>query len=248
MTASSPSDGPDWAARQSRDIPAAAAVLDAPGRIVPPGRVAQDATLTDSAVKNAYRRWAPIYDMIFGAPTHWGRVAATERANRIGGSILEAGVGTGLALPLYRRDAKVTGIDLSIPMLTRAADKVRRRKLDNVQCLAGMDAGKLAFADAAFDVVVAMFVITVVPDPDAVMDEIARVTKPGGTVIFVNHFKSEGGAWAPIEKAIKPVSETLGWNPTMPMSRIMGRRDLVLKEQIKIAPFRLFTLLRFEKV
>ena len=242
MTAPSPSDGPDWAARQARDIPAASRA-PATARRMP-----AEAALTDSDVKNAYRRWAPIYDMIFGAPMHWGRSAAIERANRIGGDILEAGVGTGLALPLYRRDAKVTGIDLSIPMLTRAADKVRRRSLDNVQGLAGMDAGKLAFADASFDVVVAMFVITVVPDPDAVMDEIARVTRPGGTVIFVNHFKSEGGAWAPIEKAIKPISETLGWNPTMPMSRIMGRRDLVLKENIRVAPFRLFTLLRFERV
>ncbi len=246
MTASSPSDGPDWAARQPADARAATAVLDVPARSA--GRDPAELTLTDGAVKNAYRRWAPIYDMIFGLPTHWGRVAATERANRIGGTILEAGVGTGLALPLYRRDSKVAGIDLSIPMLTRAADKVRRRKLANVQVLAGMDAGKLAFPSASFDVVVAMFVITVVPDPDAVMDELVRVTKPGGTIIFVNHFKSEGGAWAPIERAIAPISSTLGWNPTMPMSRIMGRRDLVLKERIKVAPLRLFTLLRFERV
>jgi phosphatidylethanolamine/phosphatidyl-N-methylethanolamine N-methyltransferase len=202
-------------------------------------------TMSDNAIKRAYARWAPVYDQTFGVIADAGRVAAVDVINTLDGKVLEVGVGTGISLPSYRRDLKVTGIDLSPEMLDKARERVSRQALGHVEAIEQMDAGAMSFADESFDVVVAMYVMTVVPDPGQVLDELARVCRPGGTVILVNHFSADGGVRGLVEKAMSPMASRLGWRPEFPLSTVMGHGALNLVDQRTVRPFGLFTLLRF---
>ena len=136
--------------------------------------------LSRTTIEKAYARWAPVYDLVFGKVFDRGRRASIEAAERIGGRILEVGVGTGISLPDYSRGNRLVGIDISAPMLRKAQERVREQNLTNVDALAVMDAAHLALPDAAFDVVVAQYVITAVPDPEGTLNEFARVLRPGG--------------------------------------------------------------------
>lgn len=201
--------------------------------------------LDGSAVLAAYARWAPVYDLIFSGPLYWGRRAAVNHVNALNGHVLEAGVGTGMSLPLYSDHLRISGIDLSEDMLRRARKKYGGRR--NIGDLQVMDAGELSYPDNHFDVVVAMFVMTVVPDPDKVIRELERVTKPGGTVILVNHFSADSGLRAALERGLKRFGHRLGWNPEFPKTRVLGRTFLSLESEETLAPFKLFTLLRLKK-
>src|SRR5512135_334501 len=140
-----------------------------------------------ASVRAAYRRYAKIYDLVFGGVFAFGRSRALSLANRRGGQrVLEVGVGTGLSLSGHRTDNRVVGIDISPEMLAIARRRVERQRLSHVEALLEMDAGQLDFPDSSFDVVVAMFVMTVVPDPQQVMSELKRVCKPGGHIYVVN--------------------------------------------------------------
>lgn len=204
--------------------------------------------LTVSMVRSAYSRWAPIYDAVFWGPTLWGRDMAVARVNAIGGRVLEVGVGTGMALPCYGPSVEVTGIDISPEMLVKTAERVERERLKaRVTGVAVMDAGHLAFPDDSFDVAVAMYVITAVPDPDACLAEMSRVVRPGGTLIIVSHFRSERGGWKVIEHVAEPFTTKLGWDAGMPVERVLQRPELELVERRPVPPLDLYTLLRFEK-
>ena len=150
-----------------------------------------------------------------------GRKAAAAAADRLGGHVLDVGVGTGLELPMFDRRTRLTGIDLSEPMLRRAQRRIRAKALGNVEGLLVMDAAHLAFPDAHFDAVVAPYVLTVVPDPQATLDELARVVKPGGEIVLVNHVGSGQGPMAWIESALAKCSAELGWQPEFAWS-ILG--------------------------
>jgi len=206
----------------------------------------QAAELDAQSIQKAYARWAPIYDPIFGRITTTGRKAAVAAASRVGGRILEVGVGTGIALPDYGKDCRVIGLDLSFDML-RIARKRVEEGLTNVEGILQMDAGRLAFGDATFDCVVAMYLITVVPDPEGVMAELNRVCKPGGEVILVNHFAAEGGIRALVEKAAAPFGDKLGWHPDFSFDRVMGEKELTMVEKKPAGFGGLFTLVRFRK-
>ncbi|TYC60499.1 methyltransferase domain-containing protein [Rhodobacterales bacterium] len=201
--------------------------------------------LDGSAVLAAYARWAPVYDLVFAGPLYWGRRAAVSHLNKLEGNVLEAGVGTGMSLPLYGDHLKISGIDVSDDMLQRARKRVAHR--DNIQDLQVMDAGELAYPDNHFDAVVAMYLITVVPDPEKVMRELERVTKPGGTVLLVNHFSAQSGVRAKFEQGLERFGHRLGWNPEFPRSRILGRTQLELEHEETLPPFKLFTLMSFRK-
>jgi phosphatidylethanolamine/phosphatidyl-N-methylethanolamine N-methyltransferase len=178
------------------------------------------AELDKDAVAKAYARWAPIYDLVFGSVFERGRKASIAAAERIGGRVLEVGVGTGLSLPEYRWTTRLVGVDLSGPMLRKAKERVREHRLTNVEGLAVMDAQHLAFQDGAFDVVVAQYVITAVPDPEATLDEFVRVTRPGGEIVLVNHLGAEEGLRANLEGWFAPVARRLGWQPEFRWERI----------------------------
>jgi phosphatidylethanolamine/phosphatidyl-N-methylethanolamine N-methyltransferase len=199
------------------------------------------------AVRAAYRRWAPIYDHTFGRVAAEGRRQAVEYINLTSGSVLEVGVGTGLSLPAYSKHLEVVGIDLSPEMLEKARDRVAAEGLDNVAGLHEMDASELTFKDDSFHTVVAMYVMTVVPEPERVMRELARVCKPGGDVILVNHFSQEEGLRGWVERRMAPFADQLGWRPVFDVERILCCSDLDLAEQRTLKPFNLFRMMRFRK-
>src|SRR5580704_8388187 len=177
-------------------------------------------TFDKDVVEKAYAGWAPIYDVVFGAVFAPGRAAAVMAAERIGGRILDVGVGTGISLSQYSSRNRIVGIDLSEPMLVRAKARLRRQRLANVDTLAVMDAEQLGFADAFFDVVVAQFVITAVPDPEAALDEFARVVKPDGEIVLVNHLGAETGPRRDLERGFAPLVRRLGWRIEFPFARL----------------------------
>jgi phosphatidylethanolamine/phosphatidyl-N-methylethanolamine N-methyltransferase len=200
-----------------------------------------------ASVRHAYRRWAPVYDYTFGKVAEAGRKHAVEIINKRKGRVLEVGVGTGLSLPCYGPHLTVTGIDLSPEMLEKAQEKVTRQKLAHVDGLHEMDASALAFPDESFDTVVAMYVMTVVPDPDKVMRELERVCAPGGEVILVNHFSQEGGVRGFFERKLAPFADLIGWHAVFEIDRVLICDDLRLVDRRALRPFGLFTMLRFVK-
>ncbi|MFZ1110027.1 MAG: class I SAM-dependent methyltransferase [Rhodomicrobium sp.] len=202
--------------------------------------------LDDRAVIKAYRFWAPIYDYSFGLVATPGRRLAVRKLNEAEGHVLEVGVGTGLSLPDYKPSLDVTGIDLSEEMLYKAAERVERLGLKGKRLMM-MDASRLSFANNSFDAAAVMFVMTVVPDPAAVMAEIRRVVRPGGTVIVVNHFSREHGLRAAAEHGLARFSRRLGWHPVFPLKTVTGAPGFRLIEAVDLPPFGLFTLLRLQK-
>ncbi len=204
--------------------------------------------MDDAAVIAAYSRWAPVYDFVFGLTTLGGRRTIARFVNHLPPAhILEAGVGTGLALPRYGRMHRVFGIDLSTAMLQRARRRVARRHLDHVEALEEMDAGHLALPDASFDVIIASYLMTVVPEPQRVMSEFVRVAKPGAQVLFINHFASRNW-YRFVEQWLSRFASRIGWHPDVPMERFTNHPNLKLVETRTVGPFRLFTLLVFERV
>lgn len=199
------------------------------------------------AVTRTYRRWAPVYDRTFGSVTRMGRRRAVAEVNRGQGRVLEVGVGTGLSLPDYGPQVEVTGIDYSDDMLAIARARVARQGLTQVRELRQMDARSLDFPDGYFDCVVAMYLVSVVPDPEQVIAEISRVCKPGGQVIIVNHFARETGPLAWIERMLAPLANRLGWHADFEQSRILGEPSLQVTEERRMAPIGLFTFLRLQK-
>lgn len=171
------------------------------------------------SVALAYGRWAPIYDAIFGPVFRRGREAAVQAAERIGGRILEVGVGTGLSLPSYGRTNHIVGIDISEPMLARARERVERRKLSHVEAIRRGDAEQLDFADESFDVLVAQYVVTAISHPERALDEFVRVVRPGGEIILTTRIGAEAGLRAAIERALMPVTSRLGWRTEFPWAR-----------------------------
>jgi phosphatidylethanolamine/phosphatidyl-N-methylethanolamine N-methyltransferase len=206
------------------------------------------------ASESAYSRWAPIYDLIFDLPFHPGRSAAAAAAAEAAGpdgEVLVVGVGTGLELGLLPKNLRVTGIDLSAPMLKLARERVAKHALRQVKALHIMDAGALEFPDARFDVALAPYVMSVVPSPAKALDEMWRVLRPGGQMVLMNHFSAERGLVARAEAAMEQRASWLGWHPQFPYAAVgdwlAGRKDAELMEKRRIAPFRLFTLLRVRK-
>jgi phosphatidylethanolamine/phosphatidyl-N-methylethanolamine N-methyltransferase len=208
--------------------------------------------LDNDGVARAYARWAPIYDLVFGAVFDRGRKASIAAAERVGGRILEVGVGTGLSLPDYSWTSRLIGVDLSAPMLRKAKARAAEHRLTNVDGLAVMDAQHLGFQDEAFDVVVAQYVITTVPDAEATLDEFARVVRPGGEIILVNHLGAETGLRSSVEQWFAPMARRLGWQPEFRWERLedwaAGHGGVRFVERRAMPPLGHFSLIRFERL
>jgi len=207
--------------------------------------------LDKDTVTKAYAKWAPVYDMVFGAVFERGRAAAIEAAERIGGRILEVGVGTGISLPDYSDRNTLCGVDISEPMLAKAKERVAELGLSHVEGLYVMDAEHLDFKDQSFDVVVAQYVITTVPNPEATLDEFARVLKPGGEIILVSRVGAEAGLRRSLEKWFAPAARKLGWRTEFSFERYARwaaqTQDVDLVERRAMPPFGHFSLIRFAK-
>lgn len=206
--------------------------------------------LDRATVEEAYAKWAPVYDVVFGAVFEPGRKAAMKAAENIGGRILEFGVGTGFALPAYKRHNRIVGVDISEPMLQKARERVEKEKFTHVEGLCLMDGAHMGFADNSFDVVIAQFVITVVPLPEETLDEMARVLKPGGEIILVNHLGAEDGPRAVFERWFARRARKLGWRPEFQFARLRnwalqnGTVDLPVKRDVALG---MYTMVRFRK-
>jgi len=204
-----------------------------------------------NGVEKAYERWAPIYDFVFGKVFEHGRQSTIAEADRIGGRILDVGVGTGLSLSDYSRNIKLCGVDISEPMLRKAQQRVRAQGLANVETLAVMDAKNLAFRDASFDAVVAQYVITTVPEPEATLDDFVRVLKPGGELILVNHVGVESGPRRILDLAVAPLARRLGWRTEFPWERLVKwaarHGGVSLAERRPMPPLGHFSLIRYRK-
>jgi phosphatidylethanolamine/phosphatidyl-N-methylethanolamine N-methyltransferase len=206
--------------------------------------------LNRDGVAKAYGRWAPVYDLVFGPVFAQGRTLAAAAAERVGGRILEVGVGTGLSLPAYRRARSIVGIDISAPMLEKARRRVARMGLRNVERLAVMDAEHLDFPDAAFDVVVAQYVVTAVPNPEAALDEFARVLRPGGEIVITTRIGAEDGLRRAVEHALAPVTSRLGWRTEFAWNRYAAwaaDAPVELIERRALPPLGHFSLIRLRK-
>ena len=207
--------------------------------------------LDNQTVTKAYARWAPVDDLVFGAVFERGRHAAIAAAERVGGRILEVGVGTGISLPHYSKNCRLCGVDISAPMLRKAEERVAEFGLSNVDGLWVMDAEHLSFPDASFDVVVAQYVITTVPNPEATLDEFARVLKPGGEIVLVSRVGAEAGLRRSLEHWFAPAARKLGWRTEFSFARYARwaaqARGMRLIERRAVPPFGHFNLIRFGK-
>lgn len=203
--------------------------------------------MDSKAIERSYARWAPIYDRTFGALTDAARRNAVAHVNRRKGTVLEVGVGTGLSLRHYSPGLTITGVDYSRDMLRKAERKVARLGLANVAGLAQMDARALDFPDDHFDTVAAMHVLSVVPEPEQVMSEIARVCKPGGEVVIVNHFKRTTGLLARLERGFAPFANLLGWHPDFDERTVLQEDCLTCIERRALPPLGMMTFLCLRK-
>jgi phosphatidylethanolamine/phosphatidyl-N-methylethanolamine N-methyltransferase len=203
-------------------------------------------------MEKAYARWAPVYDALCGPIFVNGRRAAALAARQVGGRILEIGVGTGLSFDDYDTTTEITGIDLSEPMIAKARMRAASGRYPFVKGLAVMDAHNLRYADATFDCVVGQFVITLVEDPERVLSECARVVRPGGQIILVNHLYSEHGLAAAFERLCANKARGLGLRPEFPFQRLAAWADAhggaELIERRKLKPFGVYTLVRFRRI
>jgi phosphatidylethanolamine/phosphatidyl-N-methylethanolamine N-methyltransferase len=205
----------------------------------------------NDAVAKAYDRWAPVYDLVFGPVFERGRQAAIAAAERVGGRILEVGVGTGISLPDYAPTNRIFGVDISEQMLRKARERVSELALTQVEGLAVMDARRLEFPNDSFDVVVAQYVVTTVPNPEATLDEFARVLKPGGEIVLVSRVGAEAGLRRSLEHWFAPAARKLGWRTEFAWERyaawVARTHGIRLIERRAMPPLGHFSLIRFGK-
>jgi len=198
-----------------------------------------------NAVKSAYRRYAHIYDFVFGPVFHPGRKQVVEALDcRPGMRVLEVGVGTGLSLPLYPDYVQVSGIDISREMLAKATRRVERFGLSNVEAVLEMDAEQMQFPDNSFDKVVAMYVVSVVPNPERLIDEMRRVCKPDGDIYIVNHFRSEHPLLERSERLLSPLSAFAGFRTDMDLDDLVAETELDVVDSRSVNLFGYWKVLR----
>jgi phosphatidylethanolamine/phosphatidyl-N-methylethanolamine N-methyltransferase len=184
------------------------------------------AVFENAFVERVYDKLSGVYDLTFGPLLHPGRIQALQRMTiDPNDSVLEVGVGTGGNLKLYPRVRQIVGIDFSSGMLEKARERVARERMDNVRLLQ-MDAADLKFADHTFDVVYAPYLISVVPDPVKVAREMRRVCRPGGRIVFLNHFLSPNPALSRVERAISPMTIHIGFRSDLDLPAFLAQAEL----------------------
>ena len=218
-------------------------------------REVQDSMAIDmstSGVADAYGRLAPFYDFLFGPVFRRGRAEAVKVAERIGGRILEVGVGTGLSLPKYASANRIVGVDISQRMLKVARRRVEKLGLTNIDSIEVGDAEELRFDSNSFDVVVAQYMVTACPNPEKALDELARVVRPGGEIVITTRIGADGGMRAGIEKKLMPVTTKLGWRTEFSFSRYSEwaavNQTVKIVEHRPLPPLGHFSLIRLEKL
>jgi phosphatidylethanolamine/phosphatidyl-N-methylethanolamine N-methyltransferase len=184
------------------------------------------AEVENDFVEGVYDKLAKVYDLVFGPTLHPGRVQAIRRMGlKTGERVLEVGVGTGINIPLYPKDCQIAGIDFSASMLEKARDRVARGAVRAVRLLQ-MDAADLKFPDDSFDIVYAPYLISVVPDPVKVAQEMRRVCRRGGRIVFLNHFLSPNPILSRLERMISPLTIHIGFKSDLDLPAFLAQADL----------------------
>jgi phosphatidylethanolamine/phosphatidyl-N-methylethanolamine N-methyltransferase len=193
-------------------------------------------------VAGVYEKLASVYDLTFGPSLHPGRIQAIQRMGIASGDrILEVGVGTGINIALYPRDCAITGVDLSGPMLEKARERAMRKGRSDVRLLE-MDAADMKFPDNSFDIVYAPYLMSVVPDPVRVANEMCRVCRPGGKIIFLNHFRSPNLVLSRIERLISPLTVHIGFKADLDLPGFLAQAGLKPVSIQKVNVPRIFSL------
>ena len=187
-------------------------------------------------IERVYTSYAGVYDRVFGRVFQDSREAVVRNLKVAPGEkVLEVGVGTGLCLPLYPPNCDITAIDLSEAMIDKAAERVKELGLDNVK-LMKMDAGAMDFADSTFDLVIAAYVVTAVPDYRKLMEEMVRVSRPGGRLVLLNHFTQDSPIIAAVEKAISPICIKMGFRTDLSVDEVIDGGPLIKDRDERVKP------------
>jgi phosphatidylethanolamine/phosphatidyl-N-methylethanolamine N-methyltransferase len=193
-------------------------------------------TIEREHIQRAYASYAGVYDRVFGRVFQDSREAVVRNLKVAPGErVLEVGVGTGLCLPLYPANCDITAIDLSKPMLDKAEERVKELGLTNVK-LMHMDAGAMDFADSSFDIVIAAYVVTAVPDYRKLMEEMVRVSRPGGRLVLLNHFTQDSPIIAAVEKAISPICTRIGFRTDLSVDQVINGWPLIKERDERVKP------------
>lgn len=189
-------------------------------------RALSSTAVENDFVEHVYEKLAKVYDLTFGPTLHPGRVQALQRMKmHPGDKLLEVGVGTGINAVMYPKTVEVTGIDFSEHMLEKARERVLRKGMTNIRLLQ-MDAQDIKFEDDTFDIVYAPYLISVVPDPVKVAREMRRVCKPGGRIIFLNHFLSPNALLSKAERIISPLTVHIGFKSDLDLPAFLAQAQL----------------------
>lgn len=204
--------------------------------------------MNTKAVSRFYNCCAGVYDLLFDQVFREGRRLAFEALDlRPGQRVLEVGVGTGLTLPMYPRGVRVVGIDLSAPMLREAAGRRTLLGPDRPVGLVRMDATHVASPDGAFDAVFAPYVVSVVPEPRQVVAEMARVCKPGGRVVVLNHFACRHPVPRWFEKQLSPLTHRVGFRLDLPLETILDIPTLHVESEARVNMLGMWRLVVFRR-
>lgn len=198
--------------------------------------------MQETTTRRIYNVWAYFYDMLWPAIVHRRTTRAMEQMYiRPGEQVLDIGVGTGLALPSYPSHARVVGIDLSEGMLRRARRRILQHDLKGVNLALG-NALELPFPDHTFDHVLLSHVVTVVSDPVKLIEETRRVTRPGGQIVIINHFRSSNRFIGLLEKWLCPLCQHLGWRSDLCLQDLIRKTGLEVDFRYKLDPVDLFQI------
>ena len=202
----------------------------------------QEDTMNLESLERVYTNYSPVYDQTFGKAFNQSREFAVRGLPLVpNDEVLEVGVGTGIALPLYPAHCKITGIDLSEGMLKVAQERINEHRLNHVT-LQRMDAGQMDFADNSFDLVMAAYVVTAVPDYRKVVSEMIRVCRPGGRIVMLNHFSNGNKLIAAVEKLISPMCQRIGFRTDLSLNHVLESTSLQVTKKEKMNPLRFWYL------
>ncbi|MGL4637488.1 MAG: class I SAM-dependent methyltransferase [Beijerinckiaceae bacterium] len=207
--------------------------------------------LPNATVEKAYSYWVWIYDGVCGPIFRSAHVAITDAANRIGGHVMEVGIGTGLLLPRYRRDMRITGVDLSEKMLEKARDAVQSGTVQAQVALEVGDIHTLEHPEQTYDAIVFPFVLTLVSNPETALDNCRRMLKPGGEILVVSHFQSRTPWIARFEQWLAPRIAHIGLRPDFPVSRVESwvdtHSDMELMPVVPVGALGVYSLLHIRR-
>jgi len=196
---------------------------------------------TQAHESKLYYEFSHLYDRVFNR-VFTRRIEQAIRSLDIGAGarVLEVGVGTGLSFNAYPTHCQVIGVDLAAEMLDQAREKIARNGWRHLKVME-MDALDLKFPDSTFDYIMAFHVVSVVPDATRLMREVLRVSKPGATVVIINHFRSRHRLLAMLDNVIEPITRRLGWH-TLGLDEVVGAGPLQVARTYKTAGRSLFTI------